>query len=107
MSNAFGLPDHLGNRSSCIVCLTGTDTVLGFRGDINWVAGGLAALGVPVEQAIATVENTDIPVDQFGQMEAVFQVCAECSGKANMPKPALVYGGASIPTLEQVGGESA
>lgn len=104
MSNAFNLPDHLGKRGSCIACLTGTDTALGFRGDIDWVAGGLVALGVPTEQAIATVENSDIPVNLYGQFEAIFQVCTNCCTKSSLPAPVLIHSGVSVPTLEQPGG---
>lgn len=101
MSNTFGLPDHMAQRGSCIACLNGTDTALGFRGDLEWAAAGLTALGVPEDQAVATVENTELPVDEAGRVEAVFQVCASCAAKAGMPV-GLVYGGAKIPTIEAV-----
>lgn len=105
MSNAFGLPDHLGHEGSCIVCLTGTDTGLGFRGCSDWVKGGLAVLGVPVDQATATIDSMDLPPDELGRAEATFRVCASCSAKAGMPDPVLLLAGASVLTLEQRGGD--
>lgn len=101
MTNAFGLPDHLAQKGSCIVCLRGTDTALAFRGSIEWVTAGLYALGVPADQAAATVQSSCLPIDGSGRATATYQVCASCVQKTKLPKPGLVYDGAEIPCIHQ------
>lgn len=101
MSNAFGLPEHMGRSGSCISCLQGTDTALGFCGDLEWVAAGLMNLGLPSNEAIVLVEQTPFPQDAKGRNEAVFQVCASCVSETNLPAPGLIYLGAEVPTIFQ------
>lgn len=102
MSNTFGLPAHLGQAGSCIVCLHGTDTALGFVGSIEWVCAGLMNLGVPDAEAVATVENSPIPVDGSGRFHAVYRVCSACVSETNLPAPSLIYNGGEITTITQL-----
>ena len=101
MTNVFGLPDHLGQRGSCIVCLHGTDTALAFRGSVEWVAAGLCALGVPADQAVATVRYAPTLIDGEGRVTATYQVCGRCAQQTVFPRPGLVYAGAQVPCVDQ------
>jgi len=42
-------------RETCIVCLRGTDTGLAFEGEAEWLLAGLEQLGVPEDEAYATL----------------------------------------------------
>lgn len=81
---------------SCIACYTPTDTALGCRGEPEWQAAFLVTLGVPHDEAIATVERWQPPED------SIYQVCAACAKKAGFPKPVLALAGAEIPTVGQL-----
>ena len=66
----------LGNYAgSCVSCLSGTDTALAFEGEIEWLAAVLINLGVPHDQAVATVRDPETPmeiVDGSDRYQAVF-----------------------------------
>lgn len=92
----------LGQTGSCVVCMRGTDTALAFQGSPEWCIGGLHALGLPVDEAVATFTNG------YGEhvpewMIATYRVCAECVGNidAEFPEPALILPGAEIPSITQ------
>jgi hypothetical protein len=92
---------------SCIVCLEGTDTALGFRGPQEFAAAGLQVLGVPSDQAGATIEllQREEPRDPDWS-EWAFRVCVRCWKKAGIPgipEPVLAVVGADISTVTYTG----
>lgn len=99
---AFGLAPHLGQSGSCIVCLRGTDTALAFRGDVNEIAAGLVAIGVPIRDAIATVQAYPPEADAAGPHYTV-RVCSTCvrQNAPRLPEPALAIPGAEIPCISR------
>ena len=68
------------NESPCIVCYTGgTGTYAAFTGSLEWQAAALVKLGVPQDEATATIK-------QFGIDDGtvIFQVWQSCAGKAGI-----------------------
>lgn len=93
-------------RGSCAVCLSGTDTILGFEGCAEWVIAGLGVLGVPIDEAPATLSafrglpNGTVPDGVFTQMVQVCERCvSDCS--APFPRPVCDMVGAEIPVIRQ------
>jgi hypothetical protein len=66
-------------HDSCIACSKGdTTTGLVLVGCSEFQAAGLAAMGVPMAEAIATIQEwSDSP-------EFPVRVCAECAARAHM-----------------------
>ena len=77
---------------SCIVCFKGdTTTAVAFRGPAEWLIAGLWRLGVPKEQAEATI--LQLAHDEYecdygqvppGEMQNVVLVCEDCASKAEL-----------------------
>jgi hypothetical protein len=72
-------------EDSCVICLRGTDTLLAFRGPVEWAIAGLAHLGLSRAEATATVENWaaeqgypdgTVPA---GDVTVGVRVCRECA----------------------------
>ncbi len=102
MSNRRKLPapglnsDYSG---TCIACLKPTDTGLGVRGEAEWHAAFLINLGIPQDEATATVsDGTGLVPD--GVYERAYQVCRGCA-PAHFPVPALALPGSSLPAVGQ------
>lgn len=74
---------------SCVACLRkNTDTVLAFKGDAEWVAAGLMALGVPEDEAGSTVAYALTGrVDEVpeGEVSMIFRVCETCAERPGFP----------------------
>lgn len=91
-----------GFEGSCIACLTGTDTGIGIGGDAEWKAAALTVMGVPMDQAVATInaliEDTGIPDGDA----VVLRACAGCASKMTTVKPVLLAGDAEIPVIGPV-----
>jgi hypothetical protein len=98
---------------TCIVCLTPTDTGLGFRGEAEFVIAGLRVLGVPEDEEYTTfragwadaghdLEDGEVP---DGIIEVPVRVCTRCVSRcpAKFPAPALAMAGATLPTVTQHG----
>ena len=88
----------------CIGCLTPTDTVLGFRGDGEFIIAAVAKItGDALELAHetyrqATGAKPGCVID--GINDVVFRVCEPCAAKAGLPaKPVLFTPLAEIPTF--------
>ena len=85
-------------EGSCIACLRGTDTALGFRGPQEWFAAGLIRLGLPDDQAVATVESILLEEGQDPDWgEWMVRVCKSCADKVGMQVALAIVGGA-LPT---------
>ena len=85
----------LAPHDPCIVCFKGdTTTVVGFDGSLEWKAGGLIALGVPPDQAVATVEQF-APVGR----PMVTLVCERCAARAGFP--VMPVSGGKVPVSRQ------
>ena len=80
---------------TCVACLRGTDTALAFRGPAEWAAAGLVRLGLPMAEAIATIEAFPGMVEADGATR-MFRVCERCAHKAGMTV-AVLHEGAAIP----------
>lgn len=91
----------------CIACITPTDTVLGFRGEGEWVIAAAAKV---------TGDSLDVAHETYRQAtgaapgcvidginEVVFRVCQSCATKAGLPKPVLFTPLAQIPAVTQIG----
>lgn len=91
---------------SCAVCLTGTDTGISFEGEPDWLVAGLNILGVPYEQAVATVDPNMPPLDDHGRARITYRVCQRCVKKcpASFPNPKLLISAGTIPVIHQPGG---
>ena len=92
---------HQG-ASPCVVCLDLTDTGLAVHGDAEWQVAFLTALGVPVEDAILTLEMS--PAQGPGRHRFHVWVCRSCAAKAKFgrpPVPVLLVLGALVPTAVQ------
>lgn len=91
---------NMDRSGSCIVCITGTDTGIAFGGSIEWLAAGLVALGVPTEEAIATITSS---VDGRSRRSTLtVRVCAKCARKSALSvTPALIYVGGQIPCISE------
>lgn len=94
---------------SCTICLRGTDTALGFRGDAEFVIAGLVTLGIDsMEEADATLRSLtgcDDGMVPTGVLSQVVRVCAECVDKcpAAFPAPVPLMMGAEVPCIEHSG----
>jgi hypothetical protein len=91
------------HADSCVACLTGTDTALGFVGEAEWAIAGLQRLGLPPDQAASTVsygtgcEPGNVP---DGRFQLVVRVCGSCAGAAGFPV-GLAAVGENIPAIRQ------
>jgi hypothetical protein len=65
-------------RGTCIACYTPTDTALALEGEPEWIAAVLVVMGVPNDQAVATIERAPNPA------KVTLRVCADCANKAEM-----------------------
>lgn len=80
-SNAIGGLDGTFN-GSCVVCRMGTDTGLGFVGDIEFGTECLVMLGVPEDRARAVAEAEQGVLAEDGQPDeelVVVRVCEACA----------------------------
>ena len=91
------------HSGTCIICLRATDTALGVRGDAEWHAGFLMALGMPTDEAAAVAgKYLGYIVDPPGF--AAYRVCARCAAKVpSFPTPVLATNDAILPTIGQPG----
>lgn len=91
-------------RDACVVCRQGTDTALGFDGEVEWAMSGLDSLGVPEDRAEAMVLEllgataSAVPA---GRLSFLYRVCQACADKAGL-KVGLVVGG-PVPHYHQPG----
>ena len=68
-------------RDSCVVCLQGCDTHLGFRGEAEWCIAGFHVLGMPGEEAVQLVEYVTGHAPGQGPdgiITTVARVCEAC-----------------------------
>ena len=66
---------------TCIVCLRATDTGLGFRGDVTWQAASLIVLGLPRDEAVATVNEHEHELGPDGRYEVIHRLCTDCASR--------------------------
>jgi hypothetical protein len=91
-------------EGSCVNCMKGTDTALGFEGEAEWLMAGLAALGVPKDQALVMVsQHFKVPPGLVpdGTFRMVVKVCPACVEQSPFPTPVLVLPGAVVPFVKQ------
>lgn len=70
-------------HGTCIVCFKPeSKNVVAFAGSGEWAAAGLVALGVPQDQAIATVEMYPPSAQEGFDSVACFLVCATCARRS-------------------------
>jgi hypothetical protein len=86
---------------TCIGCLRPTDTALGIRGVPEWHAAGLVRLGLPMEEAIATVQVVEFEPGPDGRHDAAYRVCQRCAARGGLPQPVLAVDGERLPTIVQ------
>jgi hypothetical protein len=89
-------------EDSCVVCLRGTDTGLVFAGEAEWAAAGLVDIGVPEDQAIATVSHgtgSEPGTVPDGDITVMFRLCQVCASKARLPVGLVASG--NLPTIDQ------
>lgn len=97
-------------HDACVPCYRGdTTTALVFRGEAEWAIAGLCVLGVPVEEASATVEvfaeqelgapKGTVPA---GTLDLGVRVCRDCARKAGFPVGKVGRGG--LPVIEHAEG---
>ncbi len=91
------------SASECTVCFTGSDSAIAFKGSLEYCAAGLVALGIPTNEAIATVQTFPPPFDDEGTATLIVRVCERCCAEHGLAKPGLAYIGAKIPTYCQNG----
>jgi hypothetical protein len=97
------------HAGSCVVCLEGTDTGLAIVGDAEYAAAGLAAMGVPITEAIATIAvyaERALGFDQgtvpTGKQTWVLRVCRDCADRGEgFAAVSLIVPGASLPAYSQ------
>lgn len=83
----------VAGEPSCIACLTPSRTALGYRGTLEGHVAFLVVLGVPMEEAVATVEEfgarpVDIDSERPARWDQVYGVCGRCAQAiAGMPEP--------------------
>jgi len=91
-------PNLRGNyRDSCIVCRTGTDSGVGFRGPAEWALAGIRTLGVPKDEAAVVLVNAlndGLPDESthfapgkvpIGEFTAEVRVCGSCVESSGAP----------------------
>lgn len=88
---------------TCMKCMRPTDTTLAVRGEPEWHAAFLIILGLPKDEAMATVEMFSPPLDGQGRYEGFYRVCTKCAAKASktLPKPVLALNGELVPMIAQ------
>lgn len=69
---------------TCIVCLKPTDTAVAFLGPPEMAMGALMAMGVPEDQAVATIEAGMEPLDYVLRSPIALRVCATCATRAHL-----------------------
>lgn len=77
-------------NGTCVICLTPTDTVLGFQGEAEWCISGLYTLGIPMDEAVIMAEHcwgADPGLVPQGTQYVGVQVCNECVAKVEPPFP--------------------
>ena len=96
-----GTPTPSDFKGSCVVCLQGTDTALGFAGSPEWCAAALQVLGVPEDQALRMMEAHNGSEQFPDYMELPVRVCAACVERcpASFPRPVLALPGVQLPTI--------
>ncbi len=101
----------------CISCSRGaTSTFVVFRGEAQWIIGGLASVGgLPVDRAVRTftvlaAEELDCAPGTLpaGVLTIPVRLCPECAGRNGVPAAALsaeadVRAGKPVPTYGQPG----
>jgi hypothetical protein len=84
--------------------MKGTDTGLAFKGEAEWAIAGLLRLGVPEDEASATVSlGTDSDPGKVppGVITVAFRVCKSCADQAGMPVGLMAFG--QLPTIAHRG----
>ena len=84
-------------RTSCVVCMGGTDTGMLLEGEAEWLAGAVSQLGIPIEQATTMVTASfadlgrDPTVPPPGRHEMLVRICARCAAAVGVPTaPGLI-----------------
>ena len=96
-------------NGTCVACLRATDTALGVRGVPEWHAGFLVAVGLPEQEADATVSRflAELAAGggyrvEAGEYDMVYRVCGRCASRVpSLPAPVLVIPGNPVPTIAQ------
>jgi hypothetical protein len=102
---------------SCISCFrAATSTLVVFRGEAQWIIGGLASVGgLPVDRAVRTftvlaAEELDCAPGALpaGILTIPVRLCRECAARNGVPAAAMsaeadVRAGAPVPTYGQPG----
>jgi hypothetical protein len=101
-------PTWRDREGSCIVCLTETDTALGFAGEPEWLVASLVQVGVPDDQAVVIVNRRDLAArhpESFPEhgMGMVVQVCANCVERSGqpLPRPTVLFPAMDVPFVTQ------
>lgn len=94
--------DH---RGTCITCIQPTDTGLAFVGEAEWILAGFHVLGIPQDQALATLADGDPrfrPVGKVpnGRVTIALRVCGDCANRAKFPV-GLITAGGELPAVRQ------
>jgi hypothetical protein len=74
-------------EDSCVVCLRGTDSGVAFTGTAEWIVAGLVKLGVPEEEAVATLSRAtgcDPGMVPGGEFAFPIRVCEECADRTGL-----------------------
>jgi hypothetical protein len=90
---------------SCIICLQGCDTGLGFRGEGEWVVAGLMALGIrDFDEAAAVVSlatGTEPGMVPDGVITVGVRCCESCVAQSGTGFPlGLAVRGGELPCVE-------
>jgi hypothetical protein len=92
-------------EGSCVVCLQGCDTGLAFRGEAEWAIAGLLNLGIPQDQAAATLEaftGSEPGMVPNGIITVPVRLCEVCLAKSGLNmQVGLVAKGGELPCYEQ------
>jgi hypothetical protein len=97
---------HGNYDGSCIACLRGTDSALGFQGEAEWIIAAIMHItGDPMEQAAETFRQVsgsapgEVP---DGIQTHVLRLCTECAARTSLPvAPVALTTDAEVPTLTQ------
>lgn len=83
-------------RDSCVVCLRGTDTAIGFGpAEAEWALAGLQLLGVPEDQAEAIVSaftGCDPGTVSSEDVTISVRVCRSCMAASDLADSGMTLG---------------
>ena len=102
-------PGYSGRSiDSCVVCDTGTDTRLAFRGEPAWLIEVISALGVrPLLADTMVRDASDHPGGRVreGVVQLSVRICERCAALASLPRPTLAVPGEVVYVCQPSSGE--